>query len=164
MAIGSLAGNVCFSASSSRSFICAFAAVRCFRVFSGEGITSEPFRFRLLVYWMPSPARRACFRQRRLENGAGLRRSGSRSGGRWRSWGGSRWSRTIRTRQNANVMTAEPVIAVASDQITDRVADYPWDEVQANAHRARPVGHCGPCPAPCTSTSNSGVAPPVKST
>ena len=43
--------------------------------------------------------------------------------------GGSRWPRTIRIRQDASVTTAEPAIAVARDQIIDRVADHPWDEL-----------------------------------
>src|SRR6202048_2641200 len=37
--------------------------------------------------------------------------------------GGSRWPRTIRIRQDASVTTAEPAIAVARDQVIDRVAD-----------------------------------------
>src|SRR3982074_348172 len=44
--------------------------------------------------------------------------------------GGSRWPRTIRIRQDASVTTAEPAIAVARDQIIDRVADHPWDELE----------------------------------
>ena len=52
------------------------------------------------------------------------------------SWGGSRWPRTIRIRQDASVTTAEPAIAVARDQVIDRVADHPWDEVE------------DPCPPP----------------
>src|SRR5215467_4323379 len=50
--------------------------------------------------------------------------------------GGSRWPRTIRIRQDASVTTAEPAIAVARDQVIDRVADHPWDEVE------------DPCPPP----------------
>src|SRR3984893_10073313 len=46
------------------------------------------------------------------------------------SRGGSRWPRTIRIRQDASVTTAEPAIAVARDQVIDRVADHPWDEVE----------------------------------
>src|SRR6266404_4271669 len=34
------------------------------------------------------------------------------------------------------VMTAEPAIAVARDQVIDRVADHPWDELE------------DPCPLP----------------
>src|SRR5215471_9257398 len=49
---------------------------------------------------------------------------------------GSRWPRTIRIRQDASVTTAEPAIAVARDQVIDRVADLPWDEVE------------DPCPPP----------------
>ena len=52
------------------------------------------------------------------------------------SRGGSRWPRTIRIRQDASVTTAEPAIAVARDQIIDRVADHPWDELE------------DPCPLP----------------
>ena len=49
----------------------------------------------------------------------------------------SRWPRTIRIRQDASVTTAEPAIAtVARDQIIDRVADHPWDELE------------DPCPLP----------------
>src|ERR1700726_1302507 len=50
--------------------------------------------------------------------------------------GGSRWPRTIRIRQDASVTTAEPAIAVARDQVIDRVADPPWDELE------------DPCPLP----------------
>jgi hypothetical protein len=50
--------------------------------------------------------------------------------------GGSRWPRTIRIRQDATVTTAEPAIAVARDQVIERVADHPWDEVE------------DPCPPP----------------
>jgi hypothetical protein len=39
-------------------------------------------------------------------------------------------------RQDASVTTAEPAIAVARDQIIDRVADHPWDELD------------DPCPLP----------------
>src|SRR6266478_9403027 len=49
---------------------------------------------------------------------------------------GSRWPRTIRIRQDASVTTAEPAIAVARDQVIDRVADHPWDAVE------------DPCPLP----------------
>ncbi len=52
------------------------------------------------------------------------------------SRGGSRWPRTIRIWQDASVTTAEPTIAVARDQVIDRVADHPWDEVD------------DPCPLP----------------
>src|SRR5881628_2472478 len=52
------------------------------------------------------------------------------------SRGGSRWPRTIRIRQDASVTTAEPAIAVARDQVIDRVADRPWDELE------------DPCPPP----------------
>src|SRR6478672_9424684 len=52
------------------------------------------------------------------------------------SRGRSRWPRTIRIRQDASVTTAEPAIAVARDQVIDRVADHPWDEVE------------DPCPPP----------------
>src|SRR5665647_1709007 len=47
-----------------------------------------------------------------------------------RPGGGSRWPRTIRIRQAESVTTAEPAIAVARDQIIDRVADHPWDELE----------------------------------
>src|SRR5262245_39367324 len=50
--------------------------------------------------------------------------------------GGLRWPRTIRIRQDASVTTTEPAIAVARDQVIDRVADHPWDEVE------------DPCPLP----------------
>src|SRR6266481_1554604 len=53
-----------------------------------------------------------------------------------RSRARSRWPRTIRIRQDASVTTAKPAIAVARDQIIDRVADQPWDEVE------------DPCPLP----------------
>src|SRR5262245_66690418 len=43
---------------------------------------------------------------------------------------GSRWPRTIRIRQDASAMAAEPAIAVARDEVIDRVADHPWDEVE----------------------------------
>ena len=36
----------------------------------------------------------------------------------------------IRIRQHASVTTAEPAIAVARDQVIDRVADHPWYEVK----------------------------------
>src|SRR5712692_5827645 len=49
---------------------------------------------------------------------------------------GSRWPRTIRIRQDASVTTTEPAIAVARDQVIDRVADHPWDELE------------DPCPLP----------------
>src|SRR5436189_2778594 len=49
---------------------------------------------------------------------------------------GSRRPRTIRIRQHASVTTAEPAIAVARDEVIDRVADHPWDKVEA------------PCPLP----------------
>src|ERR1700731_2586314 len=49
---------------------------------------------------------------------------------------GSPWPRAIRIRQDASVTTAEPAIAVARDQVIDRVADHPWDEVE------------DPCPLP----------------
>src|ERR1700730_17228526 len=52
------------------------------------------------------------------------------------SRGCSRWPRTIRIRQDARVTTAEPAIAVARDQVIDRVADHPWDELE------------DPCPVP----------------
>ena len=52
------------------------------------------------------------------------------------SWMRSRWPRTIRIRQDASVTTAEPAIAVARDQVIDRVADHSWDEVE------------DPCPLP----------------
>src|ERR1700732_822800 len=54
----------------------------------------------------------------------------------WLAHSRSRWPRTIRIRQDASVTTAEPAIAVARDQIIDRVADHPWDEVE------------DPCPPP----------------
>ena len=53
-----------------------------------------------------------------------------------RSLGGARWPRTIRIRQDASVTTAEPAITVARDQIIDRVADHPRDELE------------DPCPLP----------------
>ena len=52
------------------------------------------------------------------------------------SRGGSRWPQTIRIRQDASVTTAEPAIAVARDQVIDRIADHPWDELE------------DPCPLP----------------
>src|SRR5262245_35040637 len=52
------------------------------------------------------------------------------------SRGCSRWPRTIRILQDASVTTAEPTIAVARNQLIDRVADHPWDEVE------------DPCPLP----------------
>jgi hypothetical protein len=48
----------------------------------------------------------------------------------------SPWPRAIRIRQDASVTTAEPAIAVARDQVIDRVADCPRDEVE------------DPCPLP----------------
>ena len=42
----------------------------------------------------------------------------------------------IRIRQDASVTAAEPAIAVARDQVIDRVADHPWDELE------------DPCPLP----------------
>src|ERR1700722_17766004 len=59
------------------------------------------------------------------------------------SRGGSRWPRKIRIRQDANVTTAEPAIAVARDQIIDRVADHPWDELE------------DPCPLPARKLARS---------
>jgi hypothetical protein len=53
-----------------------------------------------------------------------------------RSLGAVPWPRTIRIRQDASVTTAEPAIAVARDQVIDRVADHPSDEVE------------DPCPLP----------------
>src|SRR5260221_7409339 len=50
--------------------------------------------------------------------------------------GGSRWPRTIRIREDASGTTAEPAIAVARDQVIDRVADHPWDDFE------------DPCPLP----------------
>src|SRR5262249_7587850 len=38
--------------------------------------------------------------------------------------GGSHWPRTIRIRQDASVPTTEPAIAIARDQVIDRVADH----------------------------------------
>ena len=38
--------------------------------------------------------------------------------------------RTIQIRQDASVTTAEPAIAVARDQVIDRIADHPWDELE----------------------------------
>jgi hypothetical protein len=52
------------------------------------------------------------------------------------SRGGSRSPRTIRIRQDASVTTAEPAIAVTRDQVIDRVADHPWDQMN------------DPCPLP----------------
>src|SRR3981081_419837 len=52
------------------------------------------------------------------------------------SRGGSRWPRTIRIRQDTSVTTAEPAIAVARAHVIARVADHPWDELEA------------PCPLP----------------
>ena len=46
---------------------------------------------------------------------------------------GSRWPRTIRIRQDASLTTAEPTIAVARDQVIDRVADHPWDKVEVRS-------------------------------
>src|SRR5262249_41217066 len=54
----------------------------------------------------------------------------------WLAHSRSRWPRTIRIRQDASVTTAEPAIAVARDQVVDRVADQPRDEVE------------DPCPLP----------------
>src|SRR5207247_612533 len=48
----------------------------------------------------------------------------------------SRRPRTIRIRQDSSVTTTEPAIAVARDQVIDRVADHPWEEVE------------DPCPLP----------------
>jgi hypothetical protein len=48
----------------------------------------------------------------------------------------AQWPRTIRIRQDASVTTAKPAIAVARDQVIDRVADQPRDEVE------------DPCPLP----------------
>jgi len=57
MAIGSLAGNVSVSASSSKSFICAISAEGDFCGFFRMIMTSEPFfAFASLVYWMFAPA------------------------------------------------------------------------------------------------------------
>src|SRR5262249_29242787 len=42
----------------------------------------------------------------------------------------SRWPRTIRSRQHANITPAKPAIAVARDQVVDRVADLARDEVE----------------------------------
>src|SRR5262245_58101055 len=50
--------------------------------------------------------------------------------------GGSRWPRTIQIRLDASVTTTEPAIAVASDQVIDRVAEHSWDQVE------------DPCPLP----------------
>ena len=44
--------------------------------------------------------------------------------------GGSQRPRTIRIRQDASVTTAEPAIAVARDQVIDRVADHSRDELE----------------------------------
>src|SRR3984893_15035805 len=49
---------------------------------------------------------------------------------------GSRWPPGQLPAQDASVTTAEPAIAVARDQIIDRVADHPWDELE------------DPCPLP----------------
>ena len=54
----------------------------------------------------------------------------------WLAHSRSRWPRTIRIRQDASVTTAEPAIAVTRDQVIDRIADHPWDEVKE------------PCPLP----------------
>jgi pimeloyl-ACP methyl ester carboxylesterase len=50
--------------------------------------------------------------------------------------GGSRWPGTIRIRQHASFTTAEPAVAVARNQVIDRVAYHSWDEVK------------DPCPLP----------------
>jgi hypothetical protein len=69
--------------------------------------------------------------------------------------GGSRWPRTIRIRQDASLTTAEPAIAVAHDQIMDRIAYNPWDEIGSlfltNDLRlfqlaAKPMRNLAPCP------------------
>src|SRR5262249_2062786 len=49
---------------------------------------------------------------------------------------GSRWPRTIQIRQDASVTTTEPAIAVASDQVINRVAEHSWDQME------------DPCPLP----------------
>jgi len=56
---------------------------------------------------------------------------------------GARWPRTIRIRLDASVTTAEPAIAVARDQVIDRVADHPWDELE------------DPCPLPARMRGSS---------
>jgi hypothetical protein len=63
-----------------------------------------------------------------LENGIGAERTGRHGALPAAIWGipessrgGSRWPRTIRIRQDASVTTAEPAIAVARDQVIDRV-------------------------------------------
>jgi len=48
----------------------------------------------------------------------------------WLAHSRSRWPRTIRIRQDASVTTAKPAIAVARDQVVDRVADQPRDRVE----------------------------------
>ena len=57
-----------------------------------------------------------------------------------RSPGGSRWPRTIRIRQDAKRHDGRTTIAVVRDQVIDRVADHPWDEVE------------DPCPLPARSS------------
>jgi hypothetical protein len=54
----------------------------------------------------------------------------------WLAHSRSRWPRTIRIRKDASVTTAKPAIAVARDQVVNRVADQPRDEVK------------DPCPLP----------------
>jgi len=39
-------------------------------------------------------------------------------------------SRSLGAVHDTSVTTAEPAIAVARDQIIDRVADHPWDELE----------------------------------
>src|ERR1700675_1050460 len=63
--------------------------------------------------------------------------------------GGSRWPRTIRIRQDASVTTAKPAIAVARDQVIDRVADHPWDELE------------DPCPPPARKLTQCAARPRI---
>src|SRR5467141_204369 len=75
----------------------------------------------------------------------------------------SRWPRTIRIRQDASVTTAEPAIAVARDQVIDRVADHPWDELEdpcplPGRKRARNAQHgCGFYIGPAVRQEGKGI-------
>src|SRR5712671_3079904 len=65
------------------------------------------------------------------------------------SRGGSRWPRTIRIREDASGTTAEPAIAVARDQVIDRVADHLWDELE------------DPCPLPARKLAQCAARPRI---
>jgi hypothetical protein len=65
------------------------------------------------------------------------------------SRGGSRWPRTIRIREDASGTTAEPAIAVARDQVIDRVADHLWDELE------------DPCPLPARKRAQCAARPRI---